>query len=258
MLSPILRLLVTYLVVALAVVAFFNRDRVAEIMGGGGADEPAVAAAPEPAPAPQAPAPQAAAPAQPVFAPPPGENGVPDAQAPVAPVTPVTPVAPVSAGLQAPVAPVAPVQAPANNGLQTPTAPAAPASPPPSGGLQTPTAAPAPAPEPAAAAATGEGSYESRLNEARRAYWRGDSETAIASYTDLLAQYPDDEKLHGELGNIYYMGGNRVEAATHYEQAGMAAVKAGDRRQAEMLLGVLGSLDRNAAQRLAQALEDSK
>ncbi len=73
----------------------------------------------------------------------------------------------------------------------------------------------------------------------------------------MLKEYPDDETLHGELGNIHYMNGNRVQAATHFEAAATAALEAGRRQQAEILLGVLATLDRAAAERVQQALEGS-
>lgn len=279
MLTPILRLLAIYLAVALAVFAFFNRDRVAGLLGWGGSEpEPAaIAAVPETAPVP-VPEPATDLSAQtPVFAPPPGENGVPDAPeadtAPEATAQPAaaaqpetaapvlqTPTAPEGAStagnLQTPVAPVtAPLpeapqpvaQAPAPSasaaGLQVPTPPAA----------QTATAAPQ-----TEASATQTDDFDAGLARARAQYWQNDIAGAIATYTDLLAQYPDNETLHGELGNIYYMNGQRVEAAEQFEAAGMAALKAGNRQQAQNLLGVLGSLDRTAAARLQQALEDSQ
>ncbi len=245
MLTPILRLLATYLAVGLAVFAFFNRDRLAGMMGWGGNEAPAVVAAAEPEPGPEAAPAPSPAPATPVFAPPPGDNGVPEA--PVVAETPAPAPAPAPA-LQIPTPPAGASTA---GVLQTPTPPAsAPAA------VQAPTppaAAPAAAPQNAPA-----DSFEQQIAAARAAYWQGDVPTAIARYGDLLKEYPDSETLHGELGNIHYMNGNRVEAATHYEAAGMAALRAGNRQQAQMLLGVLGALDRAAAARLQTAMEESR
>ncbi len=284
MLTPILRLLATYLVVGLVVFGFFNRDRIAGMMGWGGEEEPAEVA--EQAPAAPAPEPQpvaqpAADSAAPVFAPPPGENGVPEAGAAPAPA----PSAPTSAApsLQTPTPPAGASTAstqqaptPPANGLQRPTPPAgastAATSPapavqtptPPANGLQTPAppagastaalARPTPPASPQQASPQAD-SFTARLEAARAAYWQGDIAAAIAKYTDLLEEYPESESLHGELGNIHYMNGNRVEAATHYEAAALAALEAGHRQQAEMLAGVLSTLDLGAADRVQKALE---
>ncbi len=241
MFAPILRLLAIYLAVALAVFAFFNRDRLTQALGWGGDEAPAQVSAsstmPEPAPAPA----PAAQPAEPVFAPPPGENGVP-----AAPVTHPTEPAAQPAPAPAP----APAAQPAPAALQVPTPPAAAST---AGVLQTPRPAPQPAPAPTAAPA----GRDASLDAARRAFWQGDMNAAIANYRKMLAQYPDDEAAHGELGNIYYMNGNRVEAATQYEAAAMAALKAGRRQQAQMLENVLQMLDRAAAGRVQKAMEDT-
>ncbi len=235
MLSPILRLLATYLAVGLVVFAFFNRDRLSEMLGSQG---PQVVAAVEAEPERQptaSPQPRPAPGAAPVFAPPPGENGVPEeAQMPLS--TPPRP-APAPA-LQSPTPPAQtlPTQIPAPTPLQAPSAPAASAP----------------------AQTTPKDRLEPQLAAARSAYWQGDAEAAIARYRDLLAQYPDNETLHGELGNIYYMNGERLEAAKQYEAAGMAALKAGRRQQAQMLLGVLSTLERAAAARLQQAMEGNQ
>lgn len=95
--------------------------------------------------------------------------------------------------------------------------------------------------------------YQTVLNGARAAYWENDRPTAIAKYTSLLAQYPNDEAANGELGNIYFMNGQLNLAATHYEKAGMAAIKGGHRATAQMLIGVLRSIDPAAATRLLGA-----
>ncbi len=240
MLSPILRLLATYLAVGLVVFAFFNRDRLSEMLGWQGPQVvAAVEAEPERHPT-ASPQPRPAPGAAPVFAPPPGENGVPEgAQMP--PSTP--PQAAPAPALQSPTPPAQtlpiqalPTQIPAPTPLQAPSAPAAPAP----------------------AQTTPKDGLEPQLAAARSAYWQGDVEAAIARYRDLLAQYPDNEALHGELGNIYYMNGEWLEAATQYEAAGMAALKAGRRQQAQMLLGILSTLDRAAAARLQQAMEGNE
>ncbi len=105
----------------------------------------------------------------------------------------------------------------------------------------------------AATGSEGDATYATKLSEARSAYWRGDFQAAIASYTTLLAQYPEDEGLNGELGNIYFMNGQNSEAATYYENAAMAALAAGHTDTARALVGVLRSLDQAAASRVIAA-----
>ena len=228
MIAPILRLLAIYLAVGLAVFGFFKRDALMGLFSGGG--EPvAQAQAPDPAqPAPAvdpAPAPDP----EPVYAPLPADGDVTlsdDAlQAPVAVSEPAA------------VAPTAP---------ETP-APAAVSSQP----VATPQPTPASEPTPST---TDEPAYEQGLNAARRAYWQGDMQAAIAQYRKMLSQYPEDESLNGELGNIFYMTGDRENAAQHLEKAGMAALNAGKTQQAQMLVGVLQSLDAGAAARLTSAI----
>ncbi len=178
MLSPILRLLAIYLVVALVVFAFFNRERLGGVFGPDDTAEPGAAVLIEP--------------------------------------TPPEP---------------------------TPPAPAASSGP----TLQTPA--------PPAASAPSADAFEAGLARARALYWQNDIPGAIAAYDALLGRYPGSETLHGELGNILFMSGQRIRAAGHYEAAGMAALRTGNVRQAQMLLAVLSGIDRAAAARLQQALE---
>ncbi len=280
MVSPILRLLAIYVAVAVALFAFFNRDRVTEMLGWAQpepAPESATATPPEPRSEPmpeaQSEAPPEAQPiappettgSAPVFAPQPGENGVPETEPvrasetvavpePVAPPAPTAEPAPI---LQTPTPPAGASTA----GLEPPAQPVNPAQPmpqpasPSTAGLQTPVPA-APAASADAQAAT-PANLEDGLADARAKYWQNDIPGAIAAYRALLEEYPDNETLHGELGNIYFLNGQRVEAATQYEAAAMAALKAGHRQQAQALLGVLGSLDRSAAERVQAALEET-
>ncbi len=228
MIAPILRLLAIYLAVGLAVFGFFKRDALMGMFSGG--DQPVAEA-------------QVSEPAQP--APSVDPEPTPDPDPVYAPLPADGDATLSNDDLQAPVAVSEPTVA-------EPTAPATPVAPPVSTQPE-PTADPAPASE--ATPSTGnDQAYEQGLNAARRAYWQGDMQAAIAQYRKMLAQYPEDESLNGELGNIYYMTGDRENAARHLEKAGMAALQSGKPQQAQMLVGVLQSLDANAAARLTSAM----
>lgn len=220
MIAPMLRLLAIYLAVGLAVFGFFKRDAIMSMFTGNddvvaSATTPiAPSAAPEALAVQPVPSASQAVPQAPVYAPLPGEA---------------------AASTQAAT-------------IQTPRAAAA-----------TPlVAAPAAPPAAVVPAATVEVAdemvYLQGLEAARRAYWQGDIQGAIAHYIALLAQFPDDENLHGELGNIYFMRGQRSEAAWHFERSGMAAIAAGRAAQAHMLAGILRGFDPEAAARLTAAM----
>jgi len=55
---------------------------------------------------------------------------------------------------------------------------------------------------------------------ARKAYWRRDMKKAIELYEALIKAHPKQADAIGELGNIYFMMGNRDKAAETYLAAG--------------------------------------
>ncbi len=224
MIAPMLRLLAIYLAVGLAVFGFFKRDAIMSMFTG---NDDVVASVTTPtAPPATPPAPPEVLTVQPV---PSASQAVP----------------------QAPVYAPLPGEAAASTQAATIQMPRAAAATP---LVATPTAPPA-APVPAATVEVAdEMAYLQGLEAARRAYWQGDIQGAIAHYIALLAQFPDDENLHGELGNIYFMRGQRREAAWHFEQSGMAAIAAGRAAQAHMLAGILRGFDSEAAARLTAAM----
>ncbi|MCP5037014.1 MAG: hypothetical protein GY945_05365 [Rhodobacteraceae bacterium] len=186
MIAPILRLLVIYLAVGLAVFGFFKRDTLMAMFA--------------------------------------GEDAAQEHEA--APVTSQPPTETADEGHVTPVYAPLPQEGDATAQHTDPLAPTAPGD---------------------------DSQYEDGLNDARTAYWQGKTQAAIASYRTLLAQYPEDESLNGELGNIYFMNDQRSEAAVLFEKAGMAALKAGHADTARMLVGVLRNLDMAAATRLINA-----
>lgn len=227
MLTPILRLVMIYVLLALVVVGVFNRDKLMRLVTGqgGGPVAEAPAAVPEPlaetAGAAAETAAQDSAPATLNFAP-------PAAPAPVQPAAPGQ-----SVPLQTPVAP-----APA----ALPQPGSAPASPGPA--MQSPPAAPD-APDAALVEA---------INAARQAYWSGDRDGARGQLEALIAMHPDNPDLLGEKGNLHFSAGEYPAAAQAYEQAGALLSQQGRGGQAMALLPVLQRLDPARAEALARVL----
>jgi len=101
--------------------------------------------------------------------------------------------------------------------------------------IVTPTATPAPAAKPAA-------NLESRLKQARQAYWSRDMAGAEARYKGLVNDFPDNADIKGELGNLYYAQRRNSEAAEMYHQAGLQLIKDGNPQQVMLLIGVLQAI----------------
>lgn len=62
---------------------------------------------------------------------------------------------------------------------------------------------------------------QSRLQDARREFWKGDLEASEAAYLTYLQQYPEDANAFGELGNLYQSMGKVDEALNAYVEAGV-------------------------------------
>lgn len=78
------------------------------------------------------------------------------------------------------------------------------------------------------------------LNQAREAYARGDSDTAVKAYTDFLGKNADSIDGHGELGNVYYMTGRLQEAAQSYYEAAKRMIDQNQMDRAQALLAPIG------------------
>lgn len=219
MLMPILRLVLIYVVLIIAVLAVFNRDKLARLVSG---DPPAVAAPAPHAPAqPEAPAPSAA-------------PTMPSAAA--APPTPAQPAAPPAPGvLQTPQAAPAQQPAPAPQPAAPETAPQS--APPQAPGSLAPDLAEA-------------------LNAARSAYWSGDIAGAGAQLAALAAAHPDNADLHGELGNFRFANRDYTGAAEAFLRAGELLIGEGRSGQAASLMPVLGQIAPDKAQALATLLQN--
>lgn len=173
---PFVRLIAIYIIVGLAVFAFFKRDALMALIGGPEAEVVMVAepAAPTPEPI-----------AEPVMAQP-----TPEPQ-------------------PAPEPPTEPVFAAADTAIPQPTDPQ---------GLET------------------------RLGEARQAFWSGDAVTAEFLYKGLSNDFPGEITVIGELGNLYYNTGRMTEAATQFHAVGLLSLEAGNTAQTMAMIGVLQSI----------------
>ncbi len=110
------------------------------------------------------------------------------------------------------------------------------------------------APEQAGMAA---GAVESAdlLLQARQAFWKGDYETSVRLYRDLLGREETAELL-GELGNVYFRMGRWQAAARSYARAAELFAGRGDRMQAMQLLSVVQRIDPELARETAMRLEE--
>jgi hypothetical protein len=220
---PILRLVVIYLLLILAVVAVFNRDKLGRLVFG---DPPAEAATVQTPPG------QPAAPAQPTA--PTAANPAPAPSAAPAAPSPV------------PAAPMAPAQS-APGILQTPQATPAPAP------AQPAPAFPTPSPEPGGALAP---DLAEALDAARRAYWAGDIAEAGDQLAALAAAHPANPDLHGELGNFRFANRDYAGAAEAFLRAGELLIAEGRYAQASGLVPVLRQIAPDKAQALATRLQN--
>ena len=91
------------------------------------------------------------------------------------------------------------------------------------------------------------------LAQARSAWQQGHAEQAIERYRKLMLQYPNHPDFAGELGNIYYAQGNRVQAVDAYAEAFQRLMRMQDYRRAWQLLAVVRKLDYRRAGQLERA-----
>ncbi len=95
------------------------------------------------------------------------------------------------------------------------------------------------------------------LMAARTAYWQHDLSASIQQYQALIKQVPNAAFAYGELGNVYYMMGNREKAAQSFEHAALLLIQQGQVQRASSLIPVLGALDPALAQKVQVALSHS-
>jgi outer membrane biosynthesis protein TonB len=89
---------------------------------------------------------------------------------------------------------------------------------------------------------------------AREEYHRGNIESSISNYQQVIASSTDNYDAYGELGNVYLSRGKYREAASAYFEAASILVKQGQAGRARSLLPMLERLDRKKAEELHQLI----
>ncbi len=85
--------------------------------------------------------------------------------------------------------------------------------------------------------------HDELLQDARRAYWNGDFETAEAVYLELIAQYPGEADLFGELGNLYQSMGRSAQALDAYFEAVVRLRVEGRNEKLQQVIDLLAEED---------------
>lgn len=94
--------------------------------------------------------------------------------------------------------------------------------------------------------------------DARKAFYKRNYASSITSYRRLIANSNDNYDAYGELGNVYFNQGKKVEAATAYYEAASLLVKLGYARRADSLIPVLNYLDAEKAGQLKELMATSQ
>jgi len=230
MIMPFIRLVTIYVLVIVAVTAFFKRDQLMQFTSASFGWPAAQGAVPNAAPEAgdsnnTAQASEGATPvAEPEVTPTPPNDAAKTAQLPV---------------IQMPVAdpenPEDPAESTPTSATQTPTAVA---------GGDVPQTAPA-----AANTAT-------RLKAARQAYWQGDLAGSEALYAALAKAAPDNPDVIGEFGNILFAQRRYGAAADAYLTTGRLLVASGRAQQVKPIIAVLQNIAPQKAATL-RALADN-
>ena len=82
-------------------------------------------------------------------------------------------------------------------------------------------------------------SRQDYLQQARRAFWNGEFESAEIAYMALIGEYPADADAFGELGNLYKAMDRPAEALDAYYAAGLRLKAAGDPGRLQQVIDIL-------------------
>ena len=93
--------------------------------------------------------------------------------------------------------------------------------------------------------------------DARKAFYKRDYDAAILSYQQVISNSTDNFDAYGELGNVYFNQGKKVEAAAAYYEAAALLVKLGQTKRANSLLPLLNYLDSEKADQLKELMAAS-
>ncbi len=91
------------------------------------------------------------------------------------------------------------------------------------------------------------------LARARKAYWEGKKDAAMAYYRQGLARFPNSADLIGELGNIAFEEGRYAKAVDYLTQAEQRLRAAGRDAEAGNLVSIIALIKRKIAEKQAVA-----
>lgn len=80
---------------------------------------------------------------------------------------------------------------------------------------------------------------KSALEAARKTFWEGDRHAAEAAYLGLAQQYPDDADMQGETGNFYFSQRKYRQAAEYFHKAGELLIEKRDWNRLRPVINVL-------------------
>jgi thioredoxin-like negative regulator of GroEL len=103
----------------------------------------------------------------------------------------------------------------------------------------------------------GKNSSEDKIASAREAFARGDIDSAVTIYTDVIKNNATDPDARGELGNVYFMTGRLPEAAQAYYDAAKLLLDKKDLDRVDALLPVIAQANPVMADELAQKMHEA-
>ncbi len=92
---------------------------------------------------------------------------------------------------------------------------------------------------------------------ARKSFYQRKYELSEQSYRDVISNTTDNFDAYGELGNVYFNQGKKVEAAQAYFEAASILVQKGQIGRARSLMGLLRHLDKNKATELQKLIDSA-
>jgi hypothetical protein len=98
------------------------------------------------------------------------------------------------------------------------------------------------------------GSSESKLENAREAFFHGNDDEAIKLYNEYIKNNAKNPDVRGELGNAYYASGRLIDAAGAYYDAAKLLLAAQRYPDVEFLLPIIAELQPMLADELKMKL----
>jgi len=92
------------------------------------------------------------------------------------------------------------------------------------------------------------------IEDARHAFWSGDSQKSEELYLKIIKISEDNINAWGELGNIYYMQARWAEAANAYAEVALQLIDKNDAPQAEFFHRLINRMDQSQSERVSERL----